>query len=521
MKNTRKIVALILAIGMITVMGLSSIVAFAANGSGSGATITVIRHDSYSGTSGSEEANNRKFTWYHVFTATYTSNTSTGGGVSGSGAPGAVKGSGSAVSYTASAAVAAKLGTWNSGTGTWTHINDAEYGKWFVLTPTADPNVFSVTWNTDSSIATTAEEVQKAAKWLLDNQVYDGTGSLTFNSDGTWSATVEKGYYILQSDSGVNLIAATTDINITEKNTYPTIEKTQRDSSGAGYTTDGVHVAINDEIEYVVTVNVPYDADKLIQVYDAPSKGLQYLPNTMKVYADGTLIDTIVPESDTSSGGWKASFQAITYKGQKIEFKFKMKVTASAFTDVDRLNGARLEYGSGTTYKPNTPPVLYDIYYGGIYKYDGETDKPLSGTEFTITVEGEEYKVSPSGSFYIPDPSGSAVVLTNASGTIIIRGIDADKEYVFTETNPLPGYNPLSGSVTISSGTYMYLDESGSFKNSLISVEEFYYPVENNKGSLLPSTGGIGTTIFYVVGAVLVIGTGVILITRRRMGVEK
>ena len=41
--------------------------------------------------------------------------------------------------------------------------------------------------------------------------------------------------------------------------------------------------------------------------------------------------------------------------------------------------------------------------------------------------------------------------------------------------------------------------------------------VDNNQGTILPSTGGIGTTIFYVVGAILVIGAGVVLITRRRM----
>ena len=41
--------------------------------------------------------------------------------------------------------------------------------------------------------------------------------------------------------------------------------------------------------------------------------------------------------------------------------------------------------------------------------------------------------------------------------------------------------------------------------------------VKNSKGSTLPETGGIGTTIFYVVGVVLMLGAGVLLITKRRM----
>ena len=45
--------------------------------------------------------------------------------------------------------------------------------------------------------------------------------------------------------------------------------------------------------------------------------------------------------------------------------------------------------------------------------------------------------------------------------------------------------------------------------------------IQNNKGSVLPSTGGIGTTIFYILGSLLVVGAGVILVTKRRMGVEK
>ena len=51
----------------------------------------------------------------------------------------------------------------------------------------------------------------------------------------------------------------------------------------------------------------------------------------------------------------------------------------------------------------------------------------------------------------------------------------------------------------------------------LSEVEPYAFQVESKKSTELPSTGGIGTTIFYVVGAILVIGAGVVLITRRRM----
>ena len=80
------------------------------------------------------------------------------------------------------------------------------------------------------------------------------------------------------------------------------------------------------------------------------------------------------------------------------------------------------------------------------------------------------------------------------------------------------GYNKLDHQtdVTVSStvasdGTKLEKDLTSGTNGST------HVDVDNNQGTILPSTGGIGTTIFYVVGAILVIGAGVVLITRRRM----
>ena len=54
-------------------------------------------------------------------------------------------------------------------------------------------------------------------------------------------------------------------------------------------------------------------------------------------------------------------------------------------------------------------------------------------------------------------------------------------------------------------------------QNAPSTADIFNIEVENKAGSLLPSTGGIGTTIFYVVGGILVIGAGILLVTKRRM----
>lgn len=69
----------------------------------------------------------------------------------------------------------------------------------------------------------------------------------------------------------------------------------------------------------------------------------------------------------------------------------------------------------------------------------------------------------------------------------------------FTTTNP-----SVDGAVEAENGHRL---DSG----------ELYAEIENNSGQELPGTGGIGTTIFYVLGAVLVLGGGILLIARRRM----
>ncbi len=128
-------------------------------------------------------------------------------------------------------------------------------------------------------------------------------------------------------------------------------------------------------------------------------------------------------------------------------------------------------------------------------------------------------------------------VTTDANGIITFTGLDAGV-YTLTETEAPKGYNALQAPIYIKvdytapnpndgdhectwtvaayqekACTNKIADLSTTDPNAQLFLEE----IENNAGTELPSTGGIGTTIFYVVGAILVLGAGVVLITRRRM----
>ena len=198
-------------------------------------------------------------------------------------------------------------------------------------------------------------------------------------------------------------------------------------------------------------------------------------------------------------------------------------------------------------------------YSGELLKYTTENDvkKPLAGAEFTIT-RGEDAKplaFYPSkayaGVYYLAnkenwnsehvDHSDSSkeesmkvtTLITPTDGMIIIRGL-AGGEYIVTETKAPDGYNKLTASITMplkqgndptAGVTLTNVKKSlAADGKPLLSPIEFQNvhvkEIENNMGTVLPETGGIGTTLFITLGALAVIGTGLFLVTNKRISKE-
>ncbi|MFR0985846.1 MAG: SpaA isopeptide-forming pilin-related protein [Frisingicoccus sp.] len=179
-----------------------------------------------------------------------------------------------------------------------------------------------------------------------------------------------------------------------------------------------------------------------------------------------------------------------------------------AVTDIGtgEKNQAQLTWGdNGKTEWSETTTKTYQFE---VLKYAASDNgkNPLAGAAFElhdsdnnlvklIKVSDTEYRVAEAGE------SGAAdTFMTVGSGKIVIKGVDLG-EYTLTETKAPAGYNKLNGDKA-------FTVEAG---NTLV-VE-----IENQSGSVLPSTGGRGTTLFYIIGGVLVIGAGVLLVTKKRM----
>lgn len=127
------------------------------------------------------------------------------------------------------------------------------------------------------------------------------------------------------------------------------------------------------------------------------------------------------------------------------------------------------------------------------------------------------------------DPK-AIVGTVSAEGYVIFTGLNAGT-YTLTETKTPAGYNTIapitftisatqSGSSNVEGGSITWSSDKDEIKLDAANGV-FDTTIVNEAGTLLPSTGGMGTTLFYVLGGVLVVGAVVLLITKKRMGAEQ
>jgi fimbrial isopeptide formation D2 family protein/LPXTG-motif cell wall-anchored protein len=184
-------------------------------------------------------------------------------------------------------------------------------------------------------------------------------------------------------------------------------------------------------------------------------------------------------------------------------------------------NTVVLKYGDSNTVEAKTTTYTWDM---NVLKYgDGDKEKVLAGAEFVL-LNSQKDKVATivngklTGWVDVPaaDEEGNiswpdnTTLTTNDAGKIAIEGLDADT-YHLREIKAPDGYNKLNQDTDVT------VTRQVSTDGKTMTYTKVTSEINNQSGAELPSTGGIGTTIFYVVGGALVLGAAVLLVTRRRM----
>lgn len=374
------------------------------------------------------------------------------------------------------------------------------------------------------------QALASAIKTAVDakSSLFPGVETNNAQTSGTTQLNIPSdGYYLISSELGSNMIIQTvgeTAISIKEKNEYPTIDKLQQDitdnkgqiNSGRlaadATTTEFANLQVGDIVEYTIKVNVPANTNKEITVTDTMSAGLEFASG---IKVDGT--ETIA-QSSLSGKTFTVTIPENTGDAKTSTITYQARITDAALSDSGKKNEVTLDYGEYHQYDY----VPYNIYKAGVHKYDGSTNASLEGVEFAFyvggtvgTVEGATpLNVVKQGDYYVPTSAQGAsnTVATDANGVILIRGLDTDKTYWVYETKTKPGYN-----MPVGTDRYKQLTLKGDSDTLEAAGMD---PFVNNTGATLPSTGGIGTTIFYIIGGLLIVAAVVFFVVRRKNDAE-
>ena len=395
----------------------------------------------------------------------------------------------------------------------------------------------STTYNVTTTDAFSAPGFAKALKDAVSGKT--GT-ELTALGNGTVSVSnLPLGYYFVTSNSGslCNLTTTNPTVTIHDKNDMP-FDKAD----------DKVSADVGETVKYTITGKVPDTTGFTTYTYlitDTMSQGLTFKQD-VKVTVGGTDVTsacTISYSVEGNANKFTVSIPVKTYTiGAKIEVKYSAVVNEKAVAKIAQ-NSATLIYSNNpadSTQTTTTPADKEEVYSSKIVidKYEtGKESTKLAGAKFVLYKRGEGISTAPTGKDYDTVTENSTTTYypreyykytaatetegakvewvagkaqanfktTDTNGAASFDGL-ANGTYYLLETEAPVGYNLLTEPVAVT--------VSGGTTETALSVTA---AVANNTGTLLPSTGGMGTTIFYVLGSILAVGAIVLLVTKKRM----
>lgn len=395
---------------------------------------------------------------------------------------------------------------------------------------TTDANGY-VTWKDGANVGDFAQKALAYAHNTSNNISNNGSKPVEEGSSTVTFDNLDLGYYLVESSVGAlcGLTTTNNEVTIAEKNGVPSVEKkVQEDSTsdwGESNTAD-----IGQIVNFQTTITAQQGAQNYV-LHDKMDAGLTFGGTVTVTKGDTTLINPIdyslitdAIDGCTFEIAFTQSFCDTLEANDKIIVTYSATLDDNAVPKQEYKNETWLKYGeSNETTHDKTTTKTFEL---PVFKYTMKDSKEtaLAGATFTLSkntdgsnpiklvnvskddTTGDIYRVAKAG-----DADTVTAVTTTKSGKFTIKGLDADTYYL-TETKQPDGYNKLSASIKV------VIAENGNItvgedRDTVVESVK----VLNNTGSVLPSTGGSGTTMIYILGAILVLGSSVVLITKKRM----
>ena len=427
----------------------------------------------------------------------------------------------------------------------WESVLTDSNQTWLDCKPSADATKYVVTLKAG---VTGNEATAKAMATYFNEHIPDGAAYTSLTADEA-KTVVDDGYYLITSTLGTNLILATSDIEIKEKNDYPKDDKKVETAS----------ITAGQNATYYITVVVPesIDISKKITVHDKLPNELSFNDKSVQVYTADTTDQLNASTPVTTLKGFNygelaAGTTVITglddgcafhieidpkdhkeeYVGKTLVFKYSAKLEETAAADHGFVNREFLDYSEYTTTNKDVPVMTYDFGLEKTFAGSDEKDSSLTAifklydaTNYTElkagrTANAMKFKTDATG-YYVSTAEDATSDITAVDDTELnVRGLGAGTYYL-VETATANGYNVLDHEISITV-TETYDETTGHVNGGRVSIKNGEaesndtVSVENVKGLLLPSTGGMGTVAFAVVGLIVMAGAAITLIIKKR-----
>lgn len=365
-------------------------------------------------------------------------------------------------------------------------------------------------------------------KKIGDNGHDDATGTtVTFNN-------LDLGYYLVDSSVGALCSLNTTNSSATikEKNAVPSIKKLVSDAENGTFAQDSF-ANIGDTVYFKTTITAQPGAEKYI-LHDTMDAAFTFNEGSIVVKSGDATIDSIYYEiylnknhptaTNKAEDGctfeirFKQNYLDTLVKNQQIVVTYNATLNENATINVGDQNTAKLTYGDKGSVEDKTTTSTSLIK---VLKYTGTTTNTLNGAKFklfTQQTDGEALKfatIDKQNYRLTKETTGIDEIETIEKGTFTLQGLKPGVTYWLEETEAPQGYNKLTSRIKVELHSHGMVTVNGkSTDDNNIPLSQVN--VENKSGSLLPSTGGMGTTLIYLIGGALVLGSGIVLANKKR-----
>lgn len=366
---------------------------------------------------------------------------------------------------------------------------------------------------------TTAAEFAVKALAFAKEKNFGNDGSANANGSSVSFNNLTLGYYLVDTSLGTLCSLTTTNptVRIDEKNSVPDIEKKIVENNQP---VDSNNATIGSKINYQVTIRAKKGATGYV-LTDTLSKGLTF--NNDVVVKSGNTTYAVTTDYTVATG--TSNDFTVTFNQSmldKLTGDTDIVVTYSATLNKDAVihgevnkNTAQLKYGNNSKTTEKTTET--HTYKFDLVKTDANNTL-LAGAKFKLYDAKEGGNEIPlvkleGDHTYRPAVAGETgvVIETLGDAPITIQGL-ANGTYWLEETQQPTGYNKLTErkSVKLENGNNTATMSDKTYVSGGLHIV-------NQSGTVLPGTGGMGTTLFYVVGGGLMVAAFVLLVAKKRM----